>query len=398
MRFNLWSGAAATAVMLMLASPDVYAQQSCTLKDRKVQLPLESSKNAGPPPIGPYEVLISINGGPSKLLQVDTGSTGIVVPFTDVPLADWNKTTRLGEIFYSSDNVYHPGKIVTVPLRMGWWSHSKTWAAEVSSIDILAAQCTCTVQEDPNPKPAPTQAPADCSGYVGTKANVAGHSRSIVSCKEISRGFGMMGVGYDRGAPTAKNPFLRLTEMDQGTMSPGYEITSTGITLGVTEAMLKGYKLLQLQSGNAPKIEAPSNPREWQAPSACATFPRSGTNYSLCGTVLPDTGITYMMLTQASRNQAPTTLKDTRTMPMTVPPRTEMTVTVGPSTAPALQYTYKTGEGPPAPVHVQWRGPIPSQAHINTGRFILAAADYVYDAACGRVGFRAVTPSTSQAR
>ncbi len=395
MRFNSWKVAVKMALMLVLPSSGALAQQACALRERQVPLPVEDLRGF---PISTYRVRIAIpsqnpaDPNRSRVLEVDTGSTGIVVPIMDVPTEKWNASTRLGEVFYSSNNAYHPGKIITTPLRLGWSPRRAAWAAEVSAIDILVAQCTCAVQDDPNPKPAPTQAPASCGGYEGTKANVVGRSLSLTRCQDIHPGFGMMGVGYDRGVSTAKNPFLRLTEMDKGTMSAGYELTSKGITLGVTKAMLEKYKLLQLQPGSAPKLQGQPNPSEWQAPTACATFPKSAKDYSLCGPLLPDTGIDYMMLTQSQDNEAPTPLN----IGKQVPAKTEMTITVGPSEAPVLQYTYSVGDGPPAPKVVEWRGPVSPPAHINTGRYVLAKADYLYDAACGHAGFKVVPPATSK--
>jgi hypothetical protein len=53
---------------------------------------------------------------------------------------------------------------------------------------------------------------------------------------------------------------------------------------------------------------------------------------------------------------------------------------------PALQYSFVTGDTsqPMAPVQVEWR----DGNGINTGRNVLAGADYLYDAAGGRIGFR----------
>jgi hypothetical protein len=54
---------------------------------------------------------------------------------------------------------------------------------------------------------------------------------------------------------------------------------------------------------------------------------------------------------------------------------------------PVLQYAFVTGGAsqPMAPTQVTWR----VGNGINTGRNVLAGADYLFDAAAGRVGFRA---------
>ena len=53
---------------------------------------------------------------------------------------------------------------------------------------------------------------------------------------------------------------------------------------------------------------------------------------------------------------------------------------------PALSYAFVTGDSsqPMAPSRVEWR----VGKNINTGRNVLAGADYLYDATAGRVGFR----------
>jgi hypothetical protein len=53
---------------------------------------------------------------------------------------------------------------------------------------------------------------------------------------------------------------------------------------------------------------------------------------------------------------------------------------------PALQYSFVTGDAsnPIAPPFVEWR----NGKGINTGRNLLAGADYLYDAAAGLVGIR----------
>jgi hypothetical protein len=57
---------------------------------------------------------------------------------------------------------------------------------------------------------------------------------------------------------------------------------------------------------------------------------------------------------------------------------------------PALRYSFVTGDAtdPAAPSAVEWR----NGTGINTGRHILASADYLYDAARGMIGFR--SPAT----
>jgi hypothetical protein len=58
--------------------------------------------------------------------------------------------------------------------------------------------------------------------------------------------------------------------------------------------------------------------------------------------------------------------------------------------APVLQYSFVAGDAsqPMAPSWVEWRN---VENGINTGINVLAGADYLYDAAGGRIGFRALS-------
>jgi hypothetical protein len=148
---------------------------------------------------------------------------------------------------------------------------------------------------------------------------------------------------------------------------------------------------------------------DWQAPNACASFPASGSDYQVCGKLLPDTGITYMMLTPTKQPPAPAKLQQTLTTPakpasavsgqtsdtsattsQVVPEGTPMTLAIGATGHPVFSYGFKVGGATPAtPDGVQWRAALDvPPAHINSGRHVLAATDYAYDAACGHAGFR----------
>ena len=78
-----------------------------------------------------------------------------------------------------------------------------------------------------------------------------------------------------------------------------------------------------------------------------------------------------------------------------LPASIEVSISVPPADQmgePMLQYTFVTGDisQPMAPSQVDWR----DGNGINTGRNVLAGADYLYDPADGRIGFR-VPPAQS---
>jgi len=100
--------------------------------------------------------------------------------------------------------------------------------------------------------------------------------------------------------------------------------------------------------------------------------------------MLMDTGISEMLLWLHVEERPPALacvqqFPDGVHVAITVPP-------LGGSDQPALQYAFTTGStgSPMAPVLVEWR----SGHGINTGRHVMAGADYLFDAALGRVGFR----------
>ncbi|MBB5877299.1 hypothetical protein [Xanthomonas sp. 3498] len=391
-RWTRWSGAA-----LCLAASATAAAQTCALQSQTVNLPLASKAT----PTFAYQVRVQLGSDAdgrssgSQVLEVDTGSTGVVVPLSDALRSAWDASNTPGHIFYSSDSKYHPGKYVDVPMRLGVSADGKRAAARVDRITVLAAQCTCDVASvAQQPKPL-AQVPATCAGYDGSPA-LSSSTQVLRNCSTISPKFGMMGVGYDRGVDAARNPFLNLAQMRAQRMSPGYIVSAKGITLGVSKAALQGFALVPLQRGAA-TADAPS---DWQAPTACASFPGSGSDYRVCGKLLPDTGVSYMMLNPVVPPATPDSLQQTVEMAghptRVVPDATQLRLDVVDAKGqPVFGYGFAVGDGKAAtPDSVQWRGPLKTPpAHINSGRHLLAAGDYAYDAACGHAGFRAATPA-----
>ncbi len=412
-RWTRWSGA-----VVCLAAAGAAPAQSCRLQTQTLALPLVSRNM----PNHAYQVRVQVGTPPasahsaaaaSQVLEVDTGSTGVVVPLSAAIQQAWDASTKLGYIFYSSNSQYHPGKYVQVPMRLGVSADGKRAAARIDAIEVLAAQCSCGVAAiakgtPPDSVKTLTQAPDNCAAYNNTLALSSGGKQTLQNCKTISSDFGMMGVGYDRGVAAARNPFLNLAQMRAGSMSPGYIVSASGITLGVSTQALQGFSLIPLQRAAASAAAG----ADWQAPNACASFPDSSSDYQVCGKLLPDTGITYMMLTPTRQPPAPATLQQTLGTPakpagaasgrasdatattaLVVPEGTPMTLAIGPAGHPVFGYGFKVGGATPAtPDSVQWRGPLDGPpAHINSGRHLIAAADYAYDAACGRAGFGPAT-------
>ena len=415
---NRWTRCSGAVVCLIAAG--AAQAQSCRLQTQTLPLPLVSQNM----PKYAYQVRGQVgtpasanSAAASQVLEVDTGSTGVVVPLSAAIQQAWDASTKLGYIFYSSNSQYHPGKYVQVPMRLGVSADGKSAAARIDSIEVLAAQCSCGVAAIakgtlPGSVKTLSQAPNNCAAYNNTLALSSGGTQTLQNCKTISSDFGMMGVGYDRGVDKARNPFLNIVQMHAGSISQGYIISASGITLGVSAQALQGFSLIPLQreAANA------AGGADWQAPNACASFPASGSDYQVCGKLLPDTGITYMMLTPTNQPPAPAKLQQTlttsakpasaasgqtsdtsATTSLVVPEGTPMTLAIGPAGHAVFSYDFEVGGTTSAtPDSVQWRGPLDAPpAHINSGRHLLAAGDYAYDASCGRAGFRAAAKATA---
>ncbi len=201
----------------------------------------------------------------------------------------------------------------------------------------------------------------------------------------VDTGTQYMGVGFGRPTPSQRtepglmngpmeNAFLQLTAVVQGTMHPGFVLTGNSVTVGVNAAQATGFQMEQL---------TPFRGRagDWNGPPACLSFSGSGT-YE-CGSMLLDIGIASMFIRPTSAVNSPTSVQ-------VVSPQ---------QNTPLLNYQFPypvpASATPPAPSPnganpIDWEAP-GSTAYVNTGRNALAAANYLYDAGCGKVGFQALS-------
>ena len=203
-----------------------------------------------------------------------------------------------------------------------------------------------------------------------------------------------MGVGFDRNSTSsgdyfdspADNAFLNLTDTASGSdISPGYSITPTQITLGVTSSA--GFDTTPLQTNQCIAGDYLTAPGCFSFP---ALSPEQGT---FCGTMLMDTGIgdmymnVYAPLWPASYCSGGL-----------VPDGTTVQINSGTSTSSQTCYQYSVNNNAPTPVPT----PITSAPSItncienptnqtikfvNTGRHPLSWFTYLYDSTCGQVGF-----------
>jgi len=334
----------------------------------------------------------------SQPVTVDTGSTGIVISKSKVPASLWASSTKPGQILYTSSGDYLAGKTINTIVQLPTSSAS---GLKTSPIDIVAASCACKIDKDKTPN-GKTPDPDNCQSYDGTKVPDGNPGSSLTACHEAPTSLGMMGVGFARGAhpTTANNPFLNVP----GIAHPGYVITQTGISIGLSQANTAGFKTVQL----TPAATQPSSGGTvWNAPTVCVTPQPSGSTAgtALCGAMLMDTGIDYMFLTfpQAkwpAGGVARTAAPFDGSVRSIVTPGWQVGVvtedkTLGYSLT-AEQPLAKKASLPSGQTVAVWSD-TDGGGFVNTGRRLLYNASYLYDQACGQLGFGPVQ-STSRGK
>jgi hypothetical protein len=305
--------------------------------DIRYEVPFTSDSNLS----SGFHVSAALGGGAPHAFQVDTGSVGILAPRQtlgpDYQNFDPSQDVEFGYI--SSGNAYW-GQWVKVPVVLGVpaeWDGTGDYP--VAHVEVFAVD-----------QPA---------GFEG----------------------GLFGVGFAIGGLAdggpARNPLLHVTY--QGArLGHGYIISTQGVNVGLTSVSKDGFSLITLDrnpSGN-----------DWMQPFASVTMTGdfSASGLSTEAPLLVDTGIEQMILWLSADN-APPNLQAACAFPGGIAinvsaPAADQT------TQPALQYSFLTGDAsqPMAPSWVEWR----VGNGINTGRNVLAGADYLYDATTGQIGFR----------
>lgn len=203
-----------------------------------------------------------------------------------------------------------------------------------------------------------------------------------------------MGIGFDRNSTKpgdyfdspADNAFLNVTDDNAhgSDVSAGYTITPNLITLGVTST--DGFQTTALSPNQCV-------PGDYTGAAGCFSFPAQSATF--CGTILMDTGIgdMYLNLRQSAR---PAGLNQcTGGKNCVVPDLTIVQINSGNSAvSPPMCYQFVTDatNSPPItpePSSVNWSTSAsdPTMKFVNTGRHPLAWFTYLYDSACGQIGF-----------
>lgn len=286
-------------------------------------------------------VSAALGGGAPHAFLVDTGSVGILVPrqVLGPDYQDFDPSQDITFGYVSSGNTYR-GQWVKVPVVLG------VPAAWDGTGDYPVAYIEVFAFDRPD---------------------------------DFNRGvFGIgFGIGGQADGGPARNPLLHLSY--QGAhLRNGYIISTEGVDVGLTSLNTESFAFIAL--------DRDASRADWMQPFGSVTlsgdFSPDGFYVDL--PILMDTGIENMIL-WLNADSAPPNLASESAFPagisvnVSAPP-------AGLEDEPALQYSFVTGYSSQAmaPSQVEWR----VGNGINTRRNVLAGADYLYDAAAGRIGFR----------
>lgn len=396
--------------MTEVAAQSIYASPVVIPLDRP-PFDLPGKKN------GMY-VTIGTPSGLHHQVQVDTGSTGLVLPVQYLWKDSQDESQGLADgvvCLGEASITYHPlgdsqyGCYYYVPrIAIGRTSREGdpvTYACEAGPLIVYGIRCTTAATGKP-------MVPVDLS-------------------------VGMMGVGFGR-APKGmtnpdgqvywpSNPFLYASKGTQP-LYPAYLLSSRAgegggyITLGVggeqfTAAPLNGtlVDLTPATPAPVPTAPFPNTPGStcscrctppqggWPAPpperryfeTAAATIAISTLNNGqpMPATILMDTGVTGMMMSVAGIDTWQDQIGNA-TITISVPgaggTAMSYSFSLGPATAPG-SYPVEQSSSPAAPTDF---APIEAsgQGFVNTGINVLREFDYYFDGLQGKIGFARIRP------
>lgn len=278
---------------------------------------------------------INFPGGDARPIEMDTGSTGIVISAESIPGFSALPGTP-GKLTYNSAGRIMIGSWVTTPVTVSGSNgqHFTTAPIPVLAVTQIACQDNarhCTPEDNP-------------------------------------RGVAMMGVGFAREGSEQKqstpatNPLLNPATADN--FHKGYVVTRNGVHVGLNAEVTKGgFSYAKLQPD-------PHIPGEWQAAPVCIVV---NSDAKRCGTALVDTGVTDMFLTLP--NYPSKTLSDEASLTFTF--------------TPAVSYTLSDSDSPLAPEKIILNT-TRQTPFVNTGVNFLNGFDVLYDAQNGYFGYRSV--------
>jgi hypothetical protein len=297
-------------------------------------------------------IRVSVGGGPSHFVELDTGSQALIVPESVLgPNVTTPSPQQTFSLEYTSDGLTLSGNVVTAQVTVG----------VTPSFDGDAGALPTTI-----PMPVRVVQSASCN---------AAYPQCTVPTNLDT--IGMMGIGFGSDATTTPvdNVLLQIAQATTGAMRPGFVISMNPpqLTVGLPTST----------SDFARVALSPGASGDWLASSltGCARIPSLA--WTLCGTLLVDTGIGASILAIPYGEAMP---YDGGAPPSGV----EIDFTSGADGGSATLADDVTVASTAAttPSAVEMRHPLDGTPLVNTGRHLLAAYDYLFDAKAGEVGFR----------
>jgi hypothetical protein len=328
------------------------------------------------------EILVTLGSGTSSLTQsaqLDTGSRGIIVSAAAFPDITQGPDDPSGTIFYWSDgNKY-----------VGFWHDMTVTFPGATGTGVSG--------------PATAEVPVF---FVQYEVQLAGNwpeqfrAETTASVPSASQGIMNFGIGFDRtgegttpendAANQDYNAFLNLTQMQAGTMTAGFILSSSGLQLGLTAANTAP------EDGNSYAFEkllptgfatVPGSPPDWQAPTGSVTY--GGVTYAT-GQAVIDTGIQNALLSLPG-GPVSGIVNDGESITANL---------LGGTGAVSYTFTVGNTSDPLTPnPDVKWAAVQPGNQALsenvdqttllNTGQNAINGFNYLYDAADGYLGLQA---------
>jgi hypothetical protein len=297
---------------------------------------------------------------------MDTGSTDIVVSadlFTPAPDA---KDLGPGEQIYSSSGRIEVGEYYTATENIYDANGNVIATSDVPVLRVTSIRC------EPNAR--------DCTPT------------------DHPTGVSVMGIGFDRESGASDparhrpdyNAFVNLTSVagPNGALEPlpagwhnGYEVTPTGVYLGLTSAITSGASLVKLLPNPADSV--PGLP-EWQG--APMTITVNGVSSS--GHVLMDTGLTTGLLSDPSYQGTLTQCPSGEGGDKCLPAGTMVALSLPGQAHPAAYYTFTVDE---SNIVMQPNGGVALDSNdsklFNTSVSVLNGITFFYDEQDGFIGY-----------
>lgn len=323
---------------------------------------------------------ILIDGTYAMNIGMDTGSTGIVIGTGNSAITGISyNVNKPGWVYYSSSGTLLTG-FFTDSSSVAFQSTDGGTAAVAQLSILIATNGYCI-----NPR-APDASGCSPSSAPGTAMMGVGFDRNTMGTTAVNPALGEALVPQLVNAPptpSSLNPFLNLTQMQQGTMRAGYIVTPYGVYLGLTGANTATVNGNAFAYGQLLPL-SPSQPNNWHAqPMVLTVTNGSATSGPQSGSILMDTGVQDGFLVLPGVNRASFVNANGQLAD-------GVSVTVNLLGAQGLVgYSFTVGTAnPQVPNGVFWVNPTGSPNFFNSSLHTYTAFNVLYDAEGGFVGIQ----------